>query len=462
VTRIDVLPDDVLLTIFNLYIVGYLHTKPVIEEWQSLVHVCRRWRSIVFGSPRHLNLRLFCTPETPVMDTLDVWPPLPLLINGDISSAPSVDNIVVALGHNNRVREVDLGGIAGPQTEKVLVAMQMPFPEVTRLCLAASTDDQTLPAVPDSFLGGSAPCLRYFSLDGIPFPGLSKFLLSATHLVDLHLHIPQSGYISPEAMVTCLSMLTSLDKFTLIFQSFRSHPDSETQHSHLATCSALPALRSFQFEGSSGYLEYLVARIDAPRLYHFSITFYYQVDFNIPRLLKFISRTLTFKGPVEAHAVFELDVARVKLVSQTFCHGEFHVQIRCRSPASQLRSLVQAFASSPYHLSTVEDLYIDDQGSVLIWTSRVEIDLWWEFLRPFVAVKNIYLSSIIAFHVGYSLQELGGGRNLEMLPALQNFFLDLEVGPHPSRVRYDQEPILGQFVAARQLFGHPITITVSR
>ena len=154
-TRIDVLPDDVLLTIFNFYIVGYLHTKPVIEEWQSLVH---GWRSIVFGSPRHLNLRLFCTPETPVRDTLDVWPALPLLINGDISSASSVDNIVAALGHNNRVREVDLGEIAGLQLEKVLVAMQMPFPEVTHLRLAASMDDQTLPAVPDSFLGGSASC----------------------------------------------------------------------------------------------------------------------------------------------------------------------------------------------------------------------------------------------------------------------------------------------------------------
>jgi hypothetical protein len=44
-----------------------------VEEWQSLVHVCRRWRSLVLGSPRRLNLRLYCTPETPAKDTLDVW-----------------------------------------------------------------------------------------------------------------------------------------------------------------------------------------------------------------------------------------------------------------------------------------------------------------------------------------------------------------------------------------------------
>ena len=127
------------------------------------------------------------------------------------------------------------------------------------------------------------------------------------------------------------------------------------------------------------------------------------------------------KEPVDAHVVFEREIARVKLVSQTFGHGEFHLQIPCAWPSSQLSSLVQVFTSSPHHLSTVENLYINDQLSSLIFTSHVEIDLWWEFLRPFVAVKNIYLSSTIAFHVAYSLQERGGGRSLEVLPCLAEY-----------------------------------------
>jgi hypothetical protein len=120
--RIDVLPDDVLSAVFDFYVVAYLRTKAEIEKWRSLVHVCRRWRSLVFGSPRRLNLRLFCTPETPATDTLDVWPALPLLINGNtvISLASSVDNIVVALGHNNRIHEVDLWEAVGSQLEKVI------------------------------------------------------------------------------------------------------------------------------------------------------------------------------------------------------------------------------------------------------------------------------------------------------------------------------------------------------
>jgi hypothetical protein len=158
-----------------------------VEAWQSLVHVCRRWRSLVFGSPRRLNLQLFCTPKTPARDTLDVWPALPLIVKGNMALSSGTDNIIAALEQSNRVCQVFLLALAGWQLEKVLAAMQVPFPELTDLRLFS--DGETLPVIPDSFLGGSAPRLRYFELDGIPFPGLPKLLLSATHLVHLRLLI---------------------------------------------------------------------------------------------------------------------------------------------------------------------------------------------------------------------------------------------------------------------------------
>jgi hypothetical protein len=46
---------------FDFYVDEDGETKEDVEVWQVLVHVCRRWRSIVFGSPRRLNLQLFCT-----------------------------------------------------------------------------------------------------------------------------------------------------------------------------------------------------------------------------------------------------------------------------------------------------------------------------------------------------------------------------------------------------------------
>ena len=50
------LPDDVLLAIFD-----FCGDKYELEAWQTLVHVCRRWRSVVLGSPRRLGLQLVCT-----------------------------------------------------------------------------------------------------------------------------------------------------------------------------------------------------------------------------------------------------------------------------------------------------------------------------------------------------------------------------------------------------------------
>ena len=457
--RIDVLPDEILLIIFDFYVVPDLRSKPEIEKWTSLVHVCRRWRSLVFGSPRRLNVRLFCTPETPSRDTLDVWPALPLIIDGNISFTSNKDNIDFALEHNNRIHEVGLWKVEDYRLEEVLAAMQVPFPMVTRLGLAAIPYSPTLQSVPNSFLGGSAPSLRHFSLGGIPFPGLSKFLLSATHLVNLHLHFPHSAYIPPEEMVTCLSVLTSLENFALRFQSLQPHPNRVTQRLPLAACSVLPSLRVLQFRGSSGYLEDLVARIDAPRLYLVYMTSN-QTNFGISQLIEFISRIPALEAPVGARAVFEFDVARVELISQTFGHGIFSVEFPYTvSPEYQLSSLVQVLASSSYLLSTVENLYIEDQGSCLKTTSRVEATQWWEFLRPFVAVKNIHLFTTIAFHITYSLQELGGGRSIEVLPALQNIFFRPEVGP-PDPSSLVRGP-MGQFVAARQLLGHSIIITIS-
>ena len=144
------------------------HIKRKIEAWQTLVHFCRRWRCLVFGSPRRLNLRLFCTPETPARDTLDVWPALPLIVWGDMTPS-STDNVVAALGKSNRVCEVNLWNFPGWQLEQVLAAMQVPFPELTRLVLISN--EETMSVIPDSFLDGFAPRLRYIDLSGIPFPG---------------------------------------------------------------------------------------------------------------------------------------------------------------------------------------------------------------------------------------------------------------------------------------------------
>ena len=156
--------------------------------WQSLVHVCRRWRSIVFRSPRHLNLQLVCGDTTPARDTLDVWPAFPLVILWYGRRTGSVDNIIVGLERRDRVCKIYLANIRSSVLEILSTEMQQPYPELSNLLLHSKVENfETLPVVPDSFLGGSAPRLEALELNGIPFPGFSKLLLSATQLVELRL-----------------------------------------------------------------------------------------------------------------------------------------------------------------------------------------------------------------------------------------------------------------------------------
>ncbi|KAN0103705.1 hypothetical protein V8E52_011730 [Russula decolorans] len=450
VIRIDVLPDDVLLEIFDFYI----RDKPAIEAWQSLVHVCQRWRTLVFQSPRHLNLQLYCTPKTPARDTLDFWPALPLIIKGTMAQSPDTDNIVAALGPSNRVCQVDLWDLAGLKLEEVLAPMQVPFPELTDLRLWSN--DKTPLVIPDSFLGGSAPRLRHFELDGIPFPGLPKLLLSATHIVHLRLiNIPHSGYISPEAMVALLCALSSLESLSLGFQSPQSRPDWESQRLPSPKRSILPTLDNFCFKGVTEYLEELATRIDTPHLDHLNITFFNQIDFDCPRLAQFINCTPALRACDEAHVRFNDYTASITLRNRTSSFDDFLINISCREPDWQLSSIEQVCNTSLHPLSMVEHLYIVHEYWQLVWKDdAIENTVWLQLLLPFTAVKNLHLSTEFAPDIAATLQELVGGRMTEVLPSLQNIFVE---GFEPSGLFREN---IGQFVAARQLSSHPIAISV--
>ena len=450
------LPDDVLLAIFDFcaYKRGW---KEDVEAWQKLVHVCRRWRTVVFESPCRLDLRLVCATETPARDTLDVWPALPLAIQyaGD-PRIGNVDNIVAVLERSNRVFQIDLPEVLGSDLENISAAMQVPFPELTHLQFASVSRlmEKTMPVLPDSFLGGSAPRLQKLLFHRIPFPGLPKLLLSATHLTDLSLfNIPHSGYFSPEAMITALSTLTSLQILRLMFESPRSCPDRETRRPPLQTNIVLPDLTCFWFKGVTEYLEDLVASVDAPRLYTFDITFFNDIVFDTPQLIQFIGRAPTLTPLEEASVSLAYGTASVGLTSRTSRHvPRLHVKILCRDSDWQISSVEQICTSCLPFLFILKDLYIFE-GQLRQWKGNIENTQWLELLRPFTAVKNLYLSQEVARLIMPALQELDGGRTTEVLPALENTFLE---GLEPSGPI--QEGI-GKFVATRQVIGHPISVS---
>ena len=72
---IEILSDDNLLTIFH----HYLHTSP--QFWHTLMHLCQKWRQIIFESPLGLHLQLHCMYGMPVLKTLAYWPSFPVVVN---------------------------------------------------------------------------------------------------------------------------------------------------------------------------------------------------------------------------------------------------------------------------------------------------------------------------------------------------------------------------------------------
>ena len=472
------LPDDVLLEIFDFHAdeavdgaikeaiveadimdpdTGYIK-KPIIEGWITLAHVCQRWRSVIFQSPRRLNLRLLCLPETPAKDTLDIWPPLPLIVEDHYGASFGADNILAALKHNHRVCQIEL--LCEPSSELECytnsAAMQKPFPKLTHLLLGGPSRSSGS-ILPDSFLGGNAPRLRSLELDCIPFLGLPKLLLSATHLIHLDLFdIPPSGYIPPEALATSLSALTNLESLNLHFRSPRPRPalDSRRPPPLTHSNSILPSLTKIEFKGTGDYLEEILARIDAPRLDRLDITFFNEILFDTSQLPQFISRIPALRSLQKGHVTFNYADIVVEFNSQTSGYHVLRVRILCSAPDWQLSSIEQVCTPSLPPLSTLEDLYI--VGGRLdppLWEGDVENTLWLEVLHPFAAVKNLYLCKKIVPSIAPALQELVGARTTEELPNLENIFLE---GLQPSG---SVQEGIEKFLTARQITNRPIAVS---
>jgi hypothetical protein len=443
---IGMLPNDVLLKIFAFYVDETLWK----DGWYPLVHVCRKWRYTVLGSPYHLNLQLVHTEKTLMRKTLEVWPSLPIVIEGDYYSQSGQDNLMATLEHKDRVCEIKLWFISRSLWERVLAAMQVPLPRLTRLDFWFTATPASV--VPDSFLGGSAPRLRKLALNGASFLGLPKLLLSTADLVELTLrNIPHSGYISPEAMVDCLSTLTRLKELDLTFKSPRSRPDQESRRPPLPTRTLLPSLTDFSFDGASDYLEDFVARIDAPLLNRVTIEVFHQVTFDTPQLAQFISRIPHLRARDEARVLFSDDKVSITLPGPV--DEGLDLEVRCGQLDLQLSFVAQAcIRSFPQALIiTVERLYIwywpDDRPD------NVENSKWLELFRPFTAVKGLYLSRELVPCIAATLQGLAGEGVTEVLPALQEFFVE---GIHPSG---SDQKTFEPFIAARQFSGHTIAIS---
>ena len=468
-TTIGTLPDDVLLDIFNfcrededltvhlsIHCLWDWNSSWNSWEWHLLVHVCRRWRELVFASPRRLNLRIPCTRRNFIEENLGIWPALPIDVDDPnlLSYITQEDNILAALKHLDRMYHVRLS-LLYSLVEKVSTAMQEPAPVLTRLFISSDWS-WDVPALPANFLGGSAPRLQAIGLSSIPYPALPTLLLSTSDLIKLDLrNIPLDGYISPDAMVASLAALPKLEIFVMEFDSHTHLPD---RISPPVIRTILPALAYFVFRGHREYLEDILGRIDGPNLNHISITtLYLPVGFQVTQLSRFIDQSVGPKLAQCRHAEILFHCPFFfRAVTFNFCHrpddlGQDRTTIISYEGINweTLRGATDMLRQFPVTLSNVVHLQIKyGLGFSIYIPEGMSIQLF-QLIRQFSAMRTLFIDSQLSAFVASILGHIPEVMMTEALPSLELLCLE----------EYFQHSVqLDTFVAARQHSDHPLTI----
>ena len=339
------------------------------------------------------------------------------------------------------------------EVEQFAAMMDGTFPALTdlRVCTPKTDLDAELP---DSFLGGSAPRLQSFVLEGVVFPALPNLVLSSSHFQYLHLDdVPHAGYISPEAMITFLLALPNLKGLTIGFTSLESRPLQMSPPT--LTHALLPSLTEFQFSGASEYLVDFIARIDTPVLDSFQIMFFSDVIPNISQLHKFIDRTDRLKTFIQAEIY--LGPWNVQAIFKSPANPGLNITYqRSDWPLSSMMRLYKQLLNIP---SQVEQLELREEAWDELdfsveegWHDDLDDPLWLQLLDPFVSAKSLYVSKRLGPFVAFALAKLTGERVTGILPRLENLFLE-DLGSSGF-----VEETIKPFVSVRQLAGHPVIV----
>jgi hypothetical protein len=423
----------------------------------------------VFESPHRLHLQLFCNAKTPVKKTLNVWPrSFPIVIQGSgfLLQPQRRANFIAALRHHDRVSEIDLKTITSTLSERLSESevLNKPYPVLTRLRLEMVDGIwMSAPVLPDTFLGGSYPRLKYLEFWSIPFPALPKFLRFCHDLDSFQLwRIPNTGYFSPEALATALSSLTKLNFFYIEFKSPASRPDPGNRLPSSLTRIVLPSLISFTFHGASEYFEDLVARIDTPAIISVRTRFFNQLDFDIRHFVQFIGRTW-IPGSFENAELYlfsntvtiDFRSTTIALRSTTRRRSALSIWISCHGLDWQVACIAQICGKISPFLSNVEELLIRAEGpekNVVFsdWEDYVDNPQWLEIFHAFPASKYMHIPPKLGEIVASALLELTGERVMEALPRLRHLYLKFT----------STQQALQPFISSRQRSNHPVTVHV--
>ncbi|KAN0114206.1 hypothetical protein V8E52_007004 [Russula decolorans] len=469
-TPIHILSNDALLSVFSLCRPVFLYDDEAEDNrnleggdwgdecwWYKLVHVCRRWRYLIFGSPSYLRLCLVCTTGTPVAHMLANSPPLPLIIDHilkdqdhDITAEDEEGILLVLQHHHHRVQRIRLE-MPVPNLQKLVTAMDEEFPMLEFLYITAPTEQDASLVLPQTF---QAPHLRHLVLDNVICPITSPLLMPTTGLVTLSLmEIRSSANLRPHDLLQRLALMPQLETLGIDFHSPISSRDIERQLRRMPIVHVtLPNLRWFGFRGVSAYLEALLPRITAPLLEKLQILFFNQLTFSVPHLLEFIrsaenlrfsSARVTFHDGGIFTRVYPHEGAKMYAL---------YVDIGCKQSDWQVASAVQILNTLRSVFSSVEHLSLEYEMYAISseWHNKADHAQWRKLLESFNDVKTLLVDAVLVRDLSHSLQLDDG----EPLP--------VELLPELKEVSYsaidDADDVFTPFIDARQKAGRPVTL----
>ena len=444
------LSDDVLLIIFRYY----LDASPRL--WPRLVHICRKWRHIVFTSQQVLHLRLFCSSGTPVSTTLDCWPPIPIVTEYGGSLAldpPSPEdeaNIIAALKRSDRVNSISLT-ITTSLLDK-LYEVHRPFLELDDLILLSRdlARDNVPLTLPSSFRWG--PRLRRLHLTRVAFPAHPRLLYSSRDLVDVKLH-EALDFLNPpiEELADALSWMPQLRSLSLLFPSTDHFPPSPWPDRRVV----LPALTRLKFQGPVKYLDRLILRVNAPRLEVIQVTVYDQFLNNLSILGKFVDQIEQHKSHRQARIL-----SSERAISLSLTHPQaatcFKFQILTVLLSEQLYAMSNILPNFSAFLLHVEDLHISATRPSTQKNGLCSAR-WPEILDSFIGVKWLHLDVDDSTNVVRALQGMSWRSNTCVLPALYKLYL-----PQPGSRHARVSEGMVSFMTSRWHSGYPIAVEYER
>jgi len=254
-------------------------------------------------------------------------------------------------------------------------------------------------------------------------------------------------------VVDCLTSLIKLETLEIEFRPDwpygnrrrpSRHPPPPTRRTDLQP---LPVLATLAFRGEIECFDHLFTHIDAPRLEDIDMQFNNPPFFDFSRIFLFTGLKETFEALDQAHMVVTKDrFVSVTLSSRRGTIGGKVLRLLFKGWAVWGRIQDRGCRLSP---ANSERMDIREAERAM---HHMENDEWLELFSFFAPVGTLYLSETLAMCVAPALQELVGEGVTEVLPALQNLFIENLQPSGPIK------EAIGEFVAVRELSGHPVTV----